>query len=104
VAPALSVDSLGTWLRETKQGMWPRQLTLTEQTKCLGWLLYSAPEYNLEELRQQIIGATGVEVALRYRIINDGQPIQTPRQAPRVKAIYIKVESTASKEMCQRIA
>jgi len=85
--------------------MWPRQLTLTEQTKCLGWLLYSAPEYNLEELRQQIIGATGVEVALWYRIINDGQTIQTrPRRVPRVKAIHIEVEKTAPMESCQRIA
>jgi len=47
---ALLVDTLGTWLRETKQGMWLQQLALAEQTKCLGWLLYSAPEYNLEEL------------------------------------------------------
>ncbi len=50
VAPTLLVDSLGTWFRETKQGMWPQQLVLAEQTKCLGWLLYSAPEYHLEEL------------------------------------------------------
>jgi len=48
--------------------------------------------------------ATGVEVALQYRIINDGQLIQTPCQALRVKAIHIEVEKTASKEMCQRIA
>jgi len=78
VAPALLVDTLGIWLRETKQGMWPWQLVLMEQMKCLGWLLYSAPEYNLEELQQQIRVATGVEVALRYRIINHGQPIWTP--------------------------
>jgi len=66
VAPALLVDTLGTWLRETKQGMWPRQLALVVQTKCLGWLLYSAQKYHLEEIRQQILVATGEEVALWY--------------------------------------
>jgi len=104
VAPAFLVDTLGTWLRETKQGMWPRQLALAEQTKCLGWLLYSAPEFHLEEIRQQITVATGEEVALRYRIINDGQPIRTHCRALRVRAIHIEVEKTASKETCKRIA
>jgi len=48
--------------------------------------------------------ATGEEVALWYQIINDGQPIRTHRRAPRVRAIHIDVEKTASKETCKRIA
>jgi len=39
------VNTMGPWLRDTKQGLWPHQLPSTEQT--LGWLLYLAPEYHL---------------------------------------------------------
>jgi len=64
VQPATLVDKMGPWLRATKQGMWPRQLPLVEQTKCIGWLLYSAPEYDLDELRRLLKHLTGVDVAL----------------------------------------
>jgi len=47
---------------------------------------------------------SGNRGALQYQIINDGQLIQTPHRALRVKAIHIKVEKTTSKESCQRIA
>jgi len=68
------VKKMGPWLQDTKQGLWPRQLPLTEQTKCLGWLLYSAPEYHLSTLLQQIKQDTGIDVALHFRSISDGQP------------------------------
>jgi len=51
ITPASLVQRLDPWLRTTKQGLWPRQLPLVETTVCLGWLLFSAPKYNLEELR-----------------------------------------------------
>jgi len=44
-APQL-LKQIGPWLHVSHQGLWPRQIPRAEQTKCLGWLLYSAPEYN----------------------------------------------------------
>jgi len=64
IPPEILDKKLNPWLRATKQGLWPRQLPLVEQTTCVGWLLFLAPEYNLEELNRTILMATGVEVAL----------------------------------------
>jgi len=61
------------WLRVSHQGIWPRQIPRAERTKCLGWLLYSAPEYNREAIRQAILKDTGVQVALSLWKINRGQ-------------------------------
>jgi len=63
---AVLVQTLSPWLQATKQGLWPYQLPLVEQTSCLGWFLFSAPEYHLDELRRTILTTTGVKVALRY--------------------------------------
>jgi len=104
VPPASLVKELDPWLRCTKHGLWPRQLPLVEQTVCLGWLLFSAPEYNLEELRRAIWTATGVKVALRYRIIRDGLPVQATHLSPRTKAIHIDIDSSAPKNHRERIS
>ncbi len=101
--PAQLVAQLGPWLRTTQQGMWPRQLPLAERTKCLGWLLFSAPEYNLEELRHAIHQMTGVEVALRYRHIQDDLPNTATRLRPRAKAIHVEVKYEEPYTRCQRI-
>jgi len=53
---------MGPWLTETKQGMWQRQIPLAEITICLGWLLFSTPEYNIRALQRKIQQVTGVEV------------------------------------------
>jgi len=57
--------------------------------------LYSAPEYNLSTLHQQLQQDTGIEVALCYRHIakdSSGQAdcIATPTKA---KAIHMEVDS-----------
>jgi len=78
VLPAHLVNKMGPWLQITKQGMWPRQLPLAEETICLGWLLYSAPEYDLLALSQRIKKDTGGNVALSFQIIQmDYQHMQT---------------------------
>ncbi len=92
ISPEELVNKMGPWLRATKQGLWPRQLGLTEQTKCIGWLLYSAPEYHLGALRQQIQQETGIEVALRFRTIQDGRPTKAEHPRPRTKAIHMEVD------------
>ena len=51
VPPPHLVAAMGPWLCATKQGLWPRQIPLAEQTLCIGWLLFSAPEYDLDDIR-----------------------------------------------------
>jgi len=94
---------MGPWLRATKQGLWPHQLRLTEQTKCLGWLLYLAPEYHLSALRQQIQQETRIEVALRFRTIHDGRPTNAKHPRPRTKAIHMEVDLNILPEQQNRL-
>jgi len=103
ISPEELVNKMGPWLRDTKQGLWPRQLPLTEQTKCLGWLLYSAPEYHLSALRQQIKQATGTEVALCFRTISDGSPAHADHTRPRTKAIHMEVDGHILPKEQQRV-
>jgi len=94
---------MGPWLQITKQGMWPCQLPLAEETICLGWLLYSALEYDLLALSQRIKKDTGGNVALRFWIIQDGLPAQANRRKPRIKAIHLEVEQGISSQLLKRI-
>jgi len=84
------------WLHATKQGLWPRQLPLAENTICIGWLLYSAPKYDLSELQRQLKQETAVEVALHFQIINDGLPAKTTCSTPHIKAIHMEIEQSIS--------
>jgi len=97
------VQMLDPWLCTTKQGLWPQPLPLVKQTICLGWLLFSAPEYNLEEIWRAILTATGVQVALHYQIIKDCSPVQAPCKPPQTKAIHIEVDSWATQNNCEQI-
>jgi len=83
---------MGPWLTETKQGMWQRQIPLAETTICLGWLLFSAPEYNLRALRRKIRQVTGAEVGLRFRSIKNGIPQNTLNNMTRTKATHLEVD------------
>jgi len=103
ISPEELANKMGPWLRDTKQGLWPRQLPLTEQTKCLGWFLYLAPEYHLSALRQQIKQATGIDVALRFRTISDGRPVHADHTRPRTKAIHIEVDEKILPKEQQRV-
>jgi len=94
VPPAQLVEKLGPWLSATKQGMWIHQLPLTEQITCIGWLLYSAPEYNLSFLCQQIKKDTGIDVALCFcSILNDGSSL-ADGTTPQTKAIHLEVDAS----------
>ncbi len=66
VPPTLLADKMGPWMEATKQRMWVRQLPLVEQTQCIGWLLYSAPKYNLDNLHKQIKKDMGINVELHF--------------------------------------
>jgi len=69
----------------------------------LGWLLFSAPEYNVEELRRTILAITGVRVALRYRRIRDTLPKQVAGPPSTVKAIHIEVDTTTTQNQQESI-
>jgi len=97
------VTRLGPWLRETKQGMWRRQLQVSKQTRCIGWLLFSAPEYNLQELRR-IIKDHRADVALRYCTICRPTFAQWVSPITQTKAIHVEVDSKLLALQCQSIA
>jgi len=94
---------MGPWLQKTKQGMWPRQLPLVEETICIGWLLYSAPEYDLPALSQQIKKDTGGDVALCFQIIHDGLPAHANCRKPCIKAIHLEVKQGISSQLLKCI-
>ena len=60
VPPTQLADQLRPWMEATKQCMWVCQLPLVEQTRCIGWLLYLALEYNLDNLHWQIKKDMGI--------------------------------------------
>ncbi len=49
-SPTKIMENISWWLQFTEQGMWISPLQTAEDTTCLGWLLYSADEYDREEL------------------------------------------------------
>jgi len=53
--------------------MWVSPLQMAEDTKkCLGWLLYSANEYDCKELCKEICIFVSINVALRFREVDNG--------------------------------
>jgi len=48
--PTKIMENISWWLQFMEQGMWVSPLQMAEDTTCLGWLLYSADEYDQEEL------------------------------------------------------
>jgi len=65
------METIGWWLKSTKQGMWQMDLQTAKDTLCAGWLLFSAEEYNCKALCHAIWNLTGVLVALRFQAIDD---------------------------------
>jgi len=95
------VREMGPWLTETRQGMWTRQIPLAE---TLGWLLFSAPEYNLQALWRKIQQITGVDVSLPFCSINNGKPQNTSNKMTRTKATHLEVDHTTPVYLRRHIA
>jgi len=102
IPPALLSQQLGPWLHTTQQGLWPWQLSLVEQTICLGWLLFWAPEYNLGEHRT-ILTTTRVRVASCYWRICNNLLEQVVHQPSNVKEIHIKIDKTTPQNQKESI-
>ncbi len=91
--PTKIMENISWWLQFTEQGMWVSPLQTAEDTTCLGWLLYSADKYDREELRKEIWSFVGVNVALRFREIDDGVPRKEGiTRTPRPKALHIEID------------
>jgi len=69
---ASMMQTISWWLKSTSQGMWLTDLQSAEETTCAGWLLFSAGEYDREALCREIWEFTGVQVAVRFWVIEDG--------------------------------
>ncbi len=80
-----------------------RQLPLAEQTVCLGWLLFSAPEYDRRELQRIIKETSGEDVALRYHTIQMGAKGPATKETTMVKALHMETDITLSPAQRQRI-
>ena len=52
--------------------MWVSPLQRAKDTTCLGWLLYSANEYDYKELCKEIGAFIGVQVALHIGEVDNG--------------------------------
>ncbi len=85
------METAGWWLKSTEQGMWQTNLQSAEETICTGWLLYSAEEYEREALCTEIWNLMGVQIALCFRVIDDGTKKDPKNKAIPVKALHIKI-------------
>jgi len=94
------MQTIGWWLKSTSQGMWITELQTAEDTICAGWLLFSAGDYDREALAQEIWNFTGVQVALRFRAIDDGKRVDKSKKTDQkpttpttvIKALHVDVD------------
>jgi len=87
--PSAIMENIGWWFKSTDQGMWPMTLQNAEDTTCLGWLLYSANEFDREALCREIWQFTGVAVSIRFREIDDGNGRSENREI--IKALHLDI-------------
>jgi len=97
---ATIMQTIGWWLKSTSEGMWLTDLQSAKDTMCAGWLLFSAGDYEREALVQEIWNFTGIQVAIRFRAIDNGikpdkskknEAKATPTQPP-IKALHIDID------------
>jgi len=113
--PDMVVEDISWWLKSTTQGMWPAQLQDAEETNCLGWLLFSTDKMDKEALHKEIWQMTGVQVAIRFRAIDDGVPKKSsaagkkeeqeakPKATIPVKALHIEINWLEPYAMQRRV-
>ena len=84
-------SSIDWFLKSNNHGMWERPLQ-AEESKSVGWLLYSTREMDRVRLQDILTGKLQMNVGLRWRFINSGARGAIPREE-RVSAIHIEVET-----------
>jgi len=97
---ATIMQTIGWWLKSTYQGMWLMDLQSAEETMCPGWLLFSASDYDCKELSREIWDFADVQVAIRFRAIEDGKKKEptskpdpkAPKPPPPIKALHVEID------------
>jgi len=105
------MQMIGWWLKSTFQGMWLMDLQSAKETTCTGWLLFSAGNYNREVLSYEIWEFTGAQVAIRFRVIEDGKKWDknakldpnAPKPPPPIKALHVEIDKVNQAVNCSRI-
>jgi len=100
--PASIMANIGWWFKSTDQGMWQMDLQDAEETVCLGWLLYSADEFDRAALCREIWQFSGVSVALRFRDIDNGVAKDTANHTI-VKALHLDINKADPPDSKKRI-
>jgi len=99
--PSAVMENIGWWFKSTSQGMWQMTLQKAEGMTCMGWLLYSADEFDREALCREIWQFTGVLISLHFREIDNGNPKVENREI--VKALHIDINKGDSLEYKHRL-
>jgi len=58
------METIGWWLKSTKQDIWQSNLQSMEETLCTRWLLFLAEEYDCKARSWELWNLKGVNVAL----------------------------------------
>jgi len=98
------VQHLKLWLQATQQGVWPCQLPLAVQTKCLGWLLFLLSLRIQSGQSMQGKLETGINLSLCFQTIHNALPAQAIHHKSYVKAIHLKVDEHTSTQKCRHLA
>jgi len=96
---SINMQMIGWWLKSTYQGMWLMDLQLAKETMCTGWLLFSAGDYDREELSHKIWDFTRVQVAIRFQATEDDKKRdqnakpdpRTPKPPPPIKVLHVEI-------------
>jgi len=86
------METIGWWLKSMEQGMWRMDLQDAEDTLCTGWLLFSADEYDHEALSHKIWNLTGVQVALCFQAIDNGNCKDRKTKSTPIKALHVEID------------
>jgi len=108
---ATIMQTIGWWLKSTFQGMWLMDLQSSKETTCAGWLLFSAGNYNREALSYKIWEFTGVQVAIRFRVIKDRKKRDknakpdpmAPKPPLPIKALHVEIDKLNQAVNCSQI-
>jgi hypothetical protein len=85
-------EELQPWLNYSNHGLFERMLQ-AESTSEIGWLLYSTKEMDAGALVDEIADLIGVQVGLRWKIIDVGAKGKLP-EGQRINALNVEVCST----------
>ena len=81
------------WMQVQGHGIWKRTIQY-ERVDCMGWLLYSHRNIDLDHLKHEIFHQTQITVGLRYRVVKTGEyRKQKVPMEDMVRAIHIEVAS-----------